>query len=350
MTDRSGDADEAGPLRAGASVDDILARVAQLSQGSAPKDDPGQLGDGIQPPNDDKRVAARRSAVTGRPSAADASAPRAGAPNPEQTPSWDAAEEAAAREAGPTPTASRRGISRRLEVGLATGLITILVVGAKFGLKLFAIGAVAATLTSAFGSQWDRLPSDQRQQLERRVEAAVGTSLDGLTETQRDGRIRELVSSGASRLDDASLVTWAKLDASAIAATDVGTCAIVARAEFGKQVDQSALVKAWPKAYEALSSAEYAKLAELSVTSIELEMKAAPPPVRHVDDSAIAPVFDEIGAKLSSLDAASIDELGGDGTINDADACMVLRHFEAAALQLTDADFVTWAVWVGTPS
>jgi hypothetical protein len=57
---------------------------------------------------------------------------------------------------------------------------------AYFGIKAIlgfvVAGAVAGAVGALFGSSWDRLPSDARGQLERRIEAAVGDGLNGLND------------------------------------------------------------------------------------------------------------------------------------------------------------------------
>ena len=95
----------------------------------------------------------------------------------------------------------------------------------KFILPLVLVGAVGQVFDSAFGGPYNRLPSDIRSGFDKRLEAAVGNTLDGQSDAAKGDRILTLVKSGLSRLDDGLINTNFQLTTKAIGAVDVPSCA-----------------------------------------------------------------------------------------------------------------------------
>ena len=65
---------------------------------------------------------------------------------------------------------------------------------------------VAPALGAFLGGSFARLPSDQRQQLDRRLGAAVGDRLNGLADVDKTTRLKALIQAGYARLDDKVLI------------------------------------------------------------------------------------------------------------------------------------------------
>jgi len=290
-----------GPLRPDATIEDIQARVAQLSSEAGSS---GATTDGA------------------------------------------VATEASPAEA-PRPTKPRRKWLGRVGGVGAIG-VGVLLVAAKLGLKLLVVGVAGAALAGAFGGRYDQLPASVRDGYEQRYQAAIGSSLDGLSDTDRAAHLQELVTHGASRLDDAALVAWTRLDAKAISLTDSKTCAAIAHGWFSKGTDMASVGAAVSKSYESLSNDEYSTIVDLDLRAIEAE-KAGSPAVRTISDSVMGPVFDAIDASLSSTDQSTISDMTSGTTVTDDVACTTLRHLNAAAATLPDGQYQSWAVWTSVP-
>jgi len=283
------------PLRPDATIDEIQARVSHLSAESAPD------GDQIEP---------------------------SVAPAPE----------------APAPKAKRT----RLLGGLGAVGIGLVILVAKVGFKLLAVGVAATALSGAFGSRYDQLPANQRQSFEQRYDAALGTSLDNLSDKDRSARMSELVTHGAARLDDPSLVLWTQLDARAAAATDTKTCAEIARGWFTKGADQATVSAAVAKSYESLSTDDYGAVLDLDLKAIEAET-AGTPAVRSVTDAAMEPVFGSLDAFFATADGQTIDAMSSGTAATDEAACSALRNLQSAAATLPTDQFAVWAVWTSVP-
>lgn len=118
--------------------------------------------------------------------------------------------------------------------GIATSLaataLLVGVVAVPFAFSFIADTAPATTLSAFFGESFDRLPADQREQLERRFEAAVGDNLKGLPATDAAARVNARAAGGMPRFDDATLVERLRLLTVALEATPTTTCAAFGRA------------------------------------------------------------------------------------------------------------------------
>lgn len=253
------------------------------------------------------------------------------------------AEATDARSAKPRGRVLFAGIGGAGAIGI--GIVIVL---AKVGLKLFAVGVAAAALGGLFGDRYSQLPASQRVAFEQRYDAAIGSSLDGLSDEEQSARLQELVTHGASRLDDAALMSWARLDTKAHLATDVKTCATIARGWFVESTDQATIGAAVSKSYDALSIDDYGTLIDLDLKALEAE-RAGSPAVRSVSDTVMDPVFNGVYAAVGTVDRQTIAALASGTSASDDAACSALRGIDAAAAGLPADQFAYWAVWTSTP-
>jgi hypothetical protein len=297
----------AQPLAPGASVEDILARARYLSASEG---------------------------------AAEPSAPDADTRAPV---AWTAAATSDPPAAPP---------KRRRTAGLlAGGAIGLLVVLAKVGLKLFAVGAVAAGLSGMFGSSWDKVPADQRDALERRFDAAVGSGFDSLSADEQQARLRQMVGDGSTRLDDASLASWERLDQKALAATDTATCAKIGTAWFfpSESVDATAVAEAYSHAYDSLGVEDFTQLATLNVMALEAAARQSPAVHASIPDATIGPIVDTVMAGLTADEQRLLTDLTSGSTASDAAICGLVRAIDTQAARLPESQFQAWAVWLTLP-
>jgi hypothetical protein len=176
----------------------------------------------------------------------------------------------------------------------------------------------------------------------------LATSLDGLSDAEQSARLQELVTHGASRLDDAALVSWTRLDTKAHLATDVKTCATIARGWFVQGSDHATVGTAVSHSYDALSIEDLGAVIDLDLKALEAE-QAGSPAMRSVSDAVIAPVLDGVYAGVGTADRQTIDGLSSGATATDDAACSALCGIEAAAAALPADQFASWAVWLSTP-
>jgi hypothetical protein len=326
--------DGTAPLRPGASIDEIQARVAHLSSGEATSSSP-----------------IPETPVGGPASTAEAEAASATADPSTETPApsgFMSTADVAAMGVGTPGAAKPRRRGLRALGGAGAVIFGIILVAAKFGLKLFAVGVAAVALSGAFGDRYSKLPSNQRDAFEQRYQQIFGSSLDGLSDAVRTAQLDDLVSKGAGRLDDASLVLWTQIDTRAYAAADTATCATIARGWFSKSTDRVAVEAAVSKAYDGLSNDDYASIIDLDLKAMAAE-KAGSPAVRSVSDATMAPVFQALDGAITSIDGSTIDALVGGQAVKDTEACTALRDMGAAAMKLPTDQFASWAVWTSTP-
>jgi hypothetical protein len=229
-----------------------------------------------------------------------------------------------------TPTSSKpRARTRR---GLAAiGAAAAVLGGLAFKLiaGLFAASVVGATLTAAFGGAYDRLPASERQQLEARLEAAVGDRLKGLSDSDAAAKVNSLQASGMGRLDDASLVEFETIWSSGLGKVDGATCAKVARIPAGSTLPPDAL----DKILGTLESAQVGRFFEIAVAAVEAEAKAAPPLQTASPQQADA-MYAALGAQLSQVDVETLQAYSDGKQVTDPDLCAAYRHLYAAGMAL----------------
>jgi len=236
--------------------------------------------------------------------------------------------------------------------GWASGIVTSLaatalfigVVAVPLALTGMADSAPAYNLSGFYGESFDRLPADQRQQLERRFAAAVGDSLKDLPAADAVARFNALATGGLPRLDDATLVERLGLLAAALEATPTATCAAFGRDALTGTPNPDAV----QTMLGSLDARSYGRWTEINVLSIEAEAKGAPP-TRSASQAALDTMWNSFGGPYSAADDATISAEQKGSPQPDTDVCTAYRHFFQSVLALGPTDLATFALYAVTP-
>ncbi|HYM82560.1 MAG TPA: hypothetical protein VEY67_00205 [Candidatus Dormibacteraeota bacterium] len=328
----------AAPLSANASTEEILARIRHLGA-SVPDGAPSEA----TPSGTQADAGPIERGDAPRPGDAPASAP-GGGPAPLSPPTDAAPAPSDATGASPTTQwQTPRRTSRRRLGGLAAIAVVVAGVGAKLALGLVTATVVGATLGALFGGQFERLPGDQRAQLESRFDAAVGDRLKGLSDQAASDRVAALVGGGLPRLDDPTLLEYEATWTAAVAAVDTPTCATVVRTK-GPVVP----VSTTEKVLSSLDTTRLGRWYEITVQAIEAESRGAPA-ARSVATADADRMYAALGGKLTSQDATSLQALSNGTAVSDQAACDAYRHLYAAGLALDPADRAVFVLEDVTP-
>jgi hypothetical protein len=248
---------------------------------------------------------------------------------------------------GPAAPPPRPGAARRGLLGIAAA--AAVAVGAlvvKFGLPLLVGAAAGGLLDGVFGGPFEKVPEDQRQALQQRLDAAFGDRLDGKSADQVMAEVDRALSAGLPRLGDAQLVDRLLLSGTILRAADVPTCATIARASASGLPAPEAMASA----IEGLPPESIARWFDINVSAIEAELAGAPP-LRTADPAQV----DRIAAGLiTSMDPAEAELLGdlygGQGsTMTDDDACGGVRALYDRMVTASDADRAVLALYDVSP-
>lgn len=227
---------------------------------------------------------------------------------------------------------------------LAATALFIGVVAVPLVFTGFADTAPAYDLSGFYGESFDRLPTDQREALERRFAAAVGDSLKGLPVADATTRVSALATGGLPRLEDAILVERLGLLTAALEATPTATCAAFGRAAVTGTPNPDA-IRAMLGSLDARS---YGRWTEINVLSIEAEAKGAPP-TRSASQAALDTMWNSFGGPFSAADDATLSAEQEGSPQPDTDLCAAYRHFFQSVLALGPTDLATFALYAVTP-
>ena len=200
------------------------------------------------------------------------------------------------------------------------------------------------TLSAFHGESFDRLPADQRQQLESRFAVAVGDSLRDLPAADAVARVDALATGGLPRLDDATLVEQLRLLAAALEATPTATCAAFSRVVVTGTSDPDAI----RTMLGSLDAGSYGRWMEIRVESLEAEAKGAPP-ARAVSQAALDAMWRSFGGPYSAADDAALSAEQKGSPQPDTDVCAAHRHYYQSVLALGPTDLATFALYAVTP-
>jgi hypothetical protein len=240
------------------------------------------------------------------------------------------------------PPAAPKG--RRWVLGVATGAAVVAVaILLKLALPLLIGTAVSGVLGNVFGGAYSKLPADQQQALQRRVDAAIGTRLDGVPDAEQSTRIEAMVRSGLPRLSDAPLVEKVHLTVKVLSATDEATCARIARGIATGVADKDATLKA----LEAVDVDSIGRWYDINVQAIEAD--AASTPVRAVDPNDSERILTGIASGFSTAEAEQVGALYRGGEVSDGDACGGLRAFYRHVETLPAGDLAVAALYDVAP-
>jgi hypothetical protein len=228
-------------------------------------------------------------------------------------------------------------------VAVAAAAIGAIVV--KFVLPLLLVGAVGQVLGSAFGGPYGRLPSDVRSGFDNRLEAAVGSSMDGESDSDKSDHILTLVKSGLSRLDDGLITTNFQLTSKALGAVDVPSCAAISRAIIsGAQPPEDAT----NAMINTLSDSDLKEWFEIRVSALEAESRNSPAQVAVTDDQ-VNPLYTKLFALMQPEDITVIGQLGQGGTVEDAPLCTAIRDLYSSVGSLSPSDALLFARYDVSP-
>lgn len=220
----------------------------------------------------------------------------------------------------PTPTPSPKQRNRGVLAGIGALVVVVAVVGGKILIGVLTATVVGGALSGMFGGPYEKLPADQRQQFDQRLDAALGKSLDGLSDAETSAKLQALLSGGLPRLDDASLIKHLQIFAKIIRTADTETCGKLARSTVVGKVDEDAA----RKAIASLDTPTFGTWVDVNVKAIEAESRGSPP-ARAPDAAAMNQILTGLVSKLSSADAATLGSMANGTLVSDADACSAYR-------------------------
>jgi hypothetical protein len=230
------------------------------------------------------------------------------------------------------PSAAPRRQTRRgpLVGGLAILAGVIGTVGWKLLVGTVAVGIVGGTVSAFFGGPWDKLPSDVRASYQHRLETAVGSRLDGVSESAAKAQFETWLHGGFARLDDARLVRHLQLEVDALNRTSEKDCASFGRESMGgKPVDDDTS----QHLVASLDQAAMVEFVGLNVDAIEAELRGSPAAV-SVSSAESAPILQQMLGRLSSSQMQTLTALNSGTTITDREMCDAVRGLYGQSLSL----------------
>jgi hypothetical protein len=236
----------------------------------------------------------------------------------------------------PTPAPARKTRLRAAILGVGA---VVVVLGGKIVLGLAAGAVVGSAVGAFFGGPFERLPSDQRSQFDTRLTAAVGSTFNGLSDTDKKARILAMLEGGLPRLSDPILIERVSLFTTALHSADTATCAAVARGSLLGKPDATAA----DKVIGGLDTTPFGRWVEINIEAIEAE-KLGAIPARTVSSAASDALYASLFDSLTPTDTATITAVTGGGTATDADACAALRNLYGSGKALGSADLANFAL------
>ena len=180
-----------------------------------------------------------------------------------------------------------------------------------------------------FASELESLSQADRAMLLDEFVDAIRTRLEGLPAPAAEAELQRMASIGRFRLGDATLLRRLELEAKAMLAIDVPTCAAIARGHV-------------PTGLAArLTAAEQIEDARISVAAIRAEVSGVPEP-RLLSRSEAATILLAIAQSASPAETTRIHDISAataaGETPSDDDACWLTRVPYRAFERLGDAD------------
>ena len=246
--------------------------------------------------------------------------------------------------AATVPLPPRR--SRRRGVGVVLAVVAVVgAIGGKVVLGILTATVVGSIFSSAFGGPWDRLPSDVRDSLGQRLQAALGDRLRGLSDADASGRVASMLAGGLPRLDDATLVDRFTIATTALKTVDVATCAAFVRDGVAGTTPPVAIAE---KVVDALDTATLERWFEINVEAIEADARGAPP-ARAVSPDASSKMFADVLGLVPAADQATLRALIGGTPTPDAATCTAATDLYSTAIIIGGQDLDTIALYDVTP-
>ena len=243
-----------------------------------------------------------------------------------------------------TPAPAPRSGGKGKAVGLAAIAVAVVALVGKIGIGFLGATVISGALGIAFGGPFERLPADQQENLEQRWDAAVGQSLDGLTDAQVTTKVDDLINGGLPRLDDTVLVDRMGIYIAMLNQADDATCAALAKNAGTGQLAEAV----GQKALDALDTSSLGRWYEINVRAIEAEVgrnpEARSPEAAHVDE-----IFAKLVPQLAEADLAAIIAVSDGSEVPDADACAAYRSLYTQVGNLGADDLAVMALYDVSP-
>jgi hypothetical protein len=236
----------------------------------------------------------------------------------------------------PQPPPAR---TSRVKAGiLGVGAVVVVLAG-KILLGVVAGAVVSSTLGAVFGTPYERLPSDQRSQLEARLTVAVGSGFNSLSDADKRAKVLSMLTSGLPRLSDTILIERVQLFTTSLQIADPALCATVSRGIFQGKVDDAAA----DKVIAGLETTSFGRWIEINVEAIEAQSGSASP-ARTLSSAATDAMYRAVFSVLPAKDLATITAVSNGNTVTDADVCTAARDLYQAGKSLGSTDLATFAL------
>lgn len=200
----------------------------------------------------------------------------------------------------------------------------------KIVIAVLAANVLGGAVAGAFGTQWERLPSDVRSTLEQRLTSVYGKTLDNLSQDQVQARIETDLIPGLLRLDDQTLVHRMTVQAAALNRTTVPTCAAFGRAAIGGSAPTDATTRAM---IASLDERAYQTWVEINVSAIEAQHRGTPDQQRVAQTDSDA-AFNAVVGRLSTTQVSTIADAATGTVVTDAALCDAVRGLYTAAFTM----------------
>jgi hypothetical protein len=212
---------------------------------------------------------------------------------------------------------------------------------AKVAIGFFAVSVIGGAVSGAFGNQWERLPSDVRDDLTAQIQAAYGDSLDNLSSEDAAARVETDVRHGMLRIDDERLIHRLQLQTSALNKLALADCASFARASLaGKKASDDLLTKI----QEALDAAEYQAWIQIAVDAAVAE-RSDSPAVRTVSEADQNAAVNAWLSSLSESEVAGLQAVVADPSRSDEDFCAAAKSVYNRAIS-ADHDLLAMIAYI----
>jgi hypothetical protein len=212
---------------------------------------------------------------------------------------------------------------------------------AKVAIGFFAVSVIGGAVSGVFGNQWERLPSNVRDDLTAQMQDAYGDSLDNLSNEQASAKMEADVRHGMLRIDDETLIHRLQLQTSALNKLALADCASFARASLAGQRASDELIN---KIQESLDAAEYQAWIQIAVDAAVAE-RSDSPAVRTVSDADQNAAINTWLGSLSETELASLQAVVADPSRSDEEFCTVAKAVYNRAMT-SDHDLLAMIAYI----
>jgi hypothetical protein len=230
---------------------------------------------------------------------------------------------------------------RRLAPILAGAAVVLAYPLAKIAIGFFAVSVIGGAVSGAFGNQWERLPSDVRDDLTAQMQDAYGDSLDNLSNEEASATMEADVRHGMLRLDDETLIHRLQLQTSAVNKLALADCAGFARSSLAGERASDELVNS---IQEALDATEYQAWIKIAVQAAVAE-RSGSPEVRTVSDADQNAAINTWLSSLSQSELAGLQAVVADPSRSDEEFCTVAKAVYNRAIT-SDHDLLAMIAYI----